>query len=208
MRAELQLRRLTGTRARDESNGVVWVERRRRFLTREFVPGGTGGTIFAALSHDAGPEMKMNFPSWLAAMAALLLLGAGCTERDAVRVKLLSRAAPGRDLTRLEIQAQVTGPQEGLRYRWFSISGECDPQRSDAPMTTFKFADNASRDRVSLEVWHNDQRVAQSEIDVMVNEERIRMELEHPNGVNIFITNIPPYEPSGGRRRTRKLAGW
>ena len=35
---------------------------------------------------------------------------------------------------RVEIRAEVTGPQRRLRYRWFSVLGECDPHESDAPV--------------------------------------------------------------------------
>jgi hypothetical protein len=39
VRAEIQLHRLTGVTAAREEDGVVWIERRRRFLGREFLPG-------------------------------------------------------------------------------------------------------------------------------------------------------------------------
>ena len=39
VRAEIHLHRLTGMTAANEEDGVVWIERRRRFLTREFHPG-------------------------------------------------------------------------------------------------------------------------------------------------------------------------
>jgi hypothetical protein len=39
VRAEIQLYRLTGVSAASEEDGVVWIERRRRFLCREFLPG-------------------------------------------------------------------------------------------------------------------------------------------------------------------------
>ena len=39
VRAEIQLHRLTGMTAANEEDGVVWIERRRRFLGREFYPG-------------------------------------------------------------------------------------------------------------------------------------------------------------------------
>jgi hypothetical protein len=50
---------------------------------------------------------------------------------------------------RLEIAAQVTGPQTGLHYKWFAVAGGCDPQESNRPRTSFKFADGTTRDRVS-----------------------------------------------------------
>jgi hypothetical protein len=39
VRAELPLTRLRYFTSRDEEDGVIWVERRRRFLGREFAPG-------------------------------------------------------------------------------------------------------------------------------------------------------------------------
>jgi hypothetical protein len=39
VRAEMRLNRLYRPGARDEEDGTVWVERRRRFLGREFMPG-------------------------------------------------------------------------------------------------------------------------------------------------------------------------
>jgi hypothetical protein len=39
VRAELELNRLSHQLTRDVEDGTVWVERRRRFLTREFAPG-------------------------------------------------------------------------------------------------------------------------------------------------------------------------
>jgi len=38
-RAELRLSRVTGQLSPEIEDGTVWVERRRRFLTREFAPG-------------------------------------------------------------------------------------------------------------------------------------------------------------------------
>jgi hypothetical protein len=39
VRAEIPFHRLTGMSPANEEDGVVWLERRRRFLTREFLPG-------------------------------------------------------------------------------------------------------------------------------------------------------------------------
>jgi hypothetical protein len=39
VRAEIQLHRVIATTAADHEEGFVWIERRRRFLTREFLPG-------------------------------------------------------------------------------------------------------------------------------------------------------------------------
>ena len=42
-RAELRLKRLARPTTNDEEDGIIWVERRRRFLTREFLPGDLVG---------------------------------------------------------------------------------------------------------------------------------------------------------------------
>jgi hypothetical protein len=39
VRAEIQLHRLIWRSEESEEDGFVWIERRRRFLTREFLPG-------------------------------------------------------------------------------------------------------------------------------------------------------------------------
>jgi len=39
VRAELKLDRMVGRLSPDIDDGTVWIERRRRFLTREFAPG-------------------------------------------------------------------------------------------------------------------------------------------------------------------------
>ena len=54
-RAELRLTRAPNPTARDTRDGTVWVERRRRFLTREFPPGervGVYSLSYFALPHD------------------------------------------------------------------------------------------------------------------------------------------------------------
>src|SRR6266511_4456322 len=84
----------------------------------------------------------------IVAVALVTLWLAGCDHGDTVRVKLHVRPASSGALSRLEVQAQVAGPQSGLRYKWFSVSGGCDPQESDFPSTLFQFAENVTRDRV------------------------------------------------------------
>src|SRR5712672_1371586 len=93
--------------------------------------------------------------------ALLALLLAGCGDRDSVRVKLHTRVPPGHGGPNLQITAQVAGRQEGLRYKWFSVSGGCDPQASDNPETAFRFADGTLRDRISVEAWRGNKMVGQ-----------------------------------------------
>jgi hypothetical protein len=56
VRAEIQLHRVTGGTAAREDEGIVWIERRRRFLYREFLPGERVGrysiTYLTRLGHE------------------------------------------------------------------------------------------------------------------------------------------------------------
>src|SRR5262245_39174248 len=90
---------------------------------------------------------------WGGPLLAVALGSAGCADRDAVRVQLRSSVPPTQGVMHLEVAAQVSGPQDGLRFKWFSVAGACNPQESGQPATLFKFADGATRDRVTVEVW-------------------------------------------------------
>jgi hypothetical protein len=136
----------------------------------------------------------------------LALCAAGCT-RDPVHVSLLAQDRPNGDGRRLDISAQVTGPQSGLRYKWFSVSGDFEPQVSDWPSTTFKFAPGAPKDRVTLEVWRDNQRIATSDLNVKLDETRLRQATEPLPRVQIEITSVPPYQPEGGPDTHADIAG-
>lgn len=149
--------------------------------------------------------MKMCVQSPAAVLAAALL--AGCGSRDDVRVQLQAFATAKQDPRLVEIRAQVTGPTAHLRYKWFSVAGECEPQESDWPATSFKFAAGAKRDRISCEVWRENQRLGQSQIDVKLDEERARLAAEPLPKVQVEITQIPPYEPHGGPNTRADIGG-
>jgi len=140
-------------------------------------------------------------------LAVVMAAGSGCRDREAVRAKLYQHIYLSNAALRLEIQAQITGPQTGLSYKWFSISGECDPQESTSPSTKVKFGVDAPRDRVSLEVWREDQEVATAQIDVELNDEQMRQAMERENGLKIQITNVPPYDLYGGTTTHAGIGG-
>jgi hypothetical protein len=140
--------------------------------------------------------------------ASVVALGAaGCGDRDAVRVQLEVQSPPDADPTRLNVRAQVIGPQAGLRYKWFSVTGECEPQESPDPATSFKFALGSTKDRVSVEAWRDAARVARGEIDVTLDEGRARANAAPMPEVKIEITKIPPYNPEGGADTRADIAG-
>jgi len=139
----------------------------------------------------------------------LVLSSAGCGNRDAVDVQLLSRTPTSQGVFHLEITAQVAGTQTGLRYKWFSVAGGCNPQESDKPVTLFKFADGVTRDRVSVEVWRDGKVVGQSSIDVKLDEVQTERAVQEkiPSDLKIEIVNVPPYEPKGGPDTRADIAG-
>ena len=139
-------------------------------------------------------------------MVSLGVIVAGCTERDAVRVRLQAYAPPAFDARRIELRAQVAGPVSGLSYKWFSGAGVNDPQVSGEPMSVFTFADGATRDRVSVEVWRAGERVAFDEITVKRDKERARLTDEATPRPEVTITTVPPYE-AGGPDTRATIAG-
>jgi hypothetical protein len=130
-----------------------------------------------------------------------------CSDPNAVHVDLSALPTAEDDAGVLAIDAQVRGMQANLRYKWFSVSGECDPQESDRPSTTFRFASGTTRDRVSVEVWRDSQRVARSELDVRLDEALPRAPAAPTPKVQIAVTVVPPYEPAGGPDTRADIAG-
>ena len=142
--------------------------------------------------------------SWLALGLGL----AGCGNPDSVRIELQARVPPGHGGPNLQITGQVAGRQEGLRYKWFSVSGGCDPQSSDNPETAFRFADGTARDRVSVEAWRANKLVGQGHIDLKLDENQARLlTIGQTESVQIDITRVPPNEPKGGSDTHADIAG-
>jgi hypothetical protein len=143
----------------------------------------------------------------LCALLVLFLL-AGCGNRDAVQIKLHALVPPGRGGPSLQITAQVAGPQQGLHYKWFSVSGGCDPQATENPETAFRFADGTTRDRISVEAWRGNKLVGQGQVDVKLDENQARLlTVAQTESVQIEITRIPPSEPKGGSDTHADIAG-
>jgi len=140
---------------------------------------------------------------------AIMLWSAGCAEREAVRVQLHSRTPTAQGVLHLEITAQVSGPQTGLRFKWYSVAGACSPQESDQPTTLFKFADGATRDRVTVEVWDNGKLAGQSSMAVKLDEVQAQLAAQEliPADLKIEIDHVPPYEPKGGPDTRADIAG-
>jgi hypothetical protein len=136
----------------------------------------------------------------------MMILGGACAEPREVQVQLEAHQPPQNDAHQLEVQAQVTGPQAGLRYKWFSVLGQLDPQESSTPKTSYTFASNASSDRVWLEVWRDNERIAQSGIDVKMDGRLVAVTQQAP-AVRIEITGVPRYQPEGGPDTRADISG-
>jgi len=134
-----------------------------------------------------------------------LLLGA-CANNSEVSVQLNAHHQPSTDARQLDVQAQVTGPQSGLRYKWFSVLGELDPQDSETPKTAFTFATNSPRDRVWVEVWRDNERVAEGQLEVNMEPNAVPASVARPR-VQISITEVPRYEPAGGPDTRADIGG-
>jgi len=133
----------------------------------------------------------------------------GCGDPATVQVQLSSRTPPRPSLFHLDVSAEVAGSQQDLVYKWFSVGGTCNPQDSPNPVTQFKFADGATRDRVSVEVWRKDKVVGRKSIDVKLDEIQAQLEAAEkvPSDLQIELTTIPPYEPQGGPDTRADIAG-
>jgi hypothetical protein len=162
------------------------------------------------MSHEAMSRLSISsLPGILFAGAVLTFLGAGCSSGDegSVRLKLHTQKLSGGDGRQLRIHAEVTGDVTGLRYKWFAIAGECEPQESDSPEILFKFTPDAKRDRIAAEAWRKNQRVGQDQIEVNLPDDAARRGPEELPKVGIEITRVPPYEPEGGPNTRSEIAG-
>jgi len=135
-----------------------------------------------------------------AAAALLLVFGSGsavgCADADAVRVRLQSYTPAGLEPNQVALRAQVAGPLAGLRYKWFAVAGQSAPQDGDTAETVFTFADGATRDRVTLEVWRAERRVARAELDVALDSALARASAHMPK-LALTVTQVPPSDAGG-----------
>jgi hypothetical protein len=129
-------------------------------------------------------------------VSGLLVVGVlGCRNDQAVRVKLQACPVSQEHPNRLDVQAQVAGPLAGLRYKWFSVNGSCEPQESDAPETVYRFAEGVLKDHITVEVWRDNRRIAESGTDVKFEREPGRTGGQQD--IQIEITSVPPCEQGG-----------
>src|SRR5687767_10094022 len=135
----------------------------------------------------------------------ILLTGACAAGRD-VLVQLETHRPQAYDARQIEVQAMVLGPQTGLRYKWFSVNGDFDPQETYEPKTQFSFAPSSVRDRIWVEVWRDSEKVAESALDVNVDTRSVTSKEKAPVP-EITISRIPRYQPEGGPDTRDTIAG-
>lgn len=130
-----------------------------------------------------------------------------CADANAVAVQLRSSAPYAKDPRRLTIQAQITGPTDGLRYRWFAVTGLFDPQESASPTTDYRFDNRSLKDRVTVEVWRGETRVARSELDVTLDTHLAQISADPMPALQVSITTIPSYSAQGGTDTKEDIRG-
>lgn len=142
------------------------------------------------------------------ALATLLMasVAVSCADRDAVRVSLIASRPDGQPVRSLEVRAQVAGPVDGLRYRWYSGTGQLIPQETEEPATIFTFADGTSQDRVSVDVWRENARVAHAELPVRLDS-MSGNEAQRRHDVQVAISLVPPFDSAGGPFTRDTIAG-
>jgi len=135
-----------------------------------------------------------------------IALVSACAEGRNVLVQLETHRPQAYDPRQIEVQAMVLGPQTGLHYKWFSVNGDFDPQESYDPKTQFTFAPNSARDRVWVEVWRDNAKVAENALEVNVDT-RSRVGNEKAPVPELSITRVPRYQPEGGPDTRDTIAG-
>jgi hypothetical protein len=143
---------------------------------------------------------------WTLAVICLLAISAGCAAERGVLVQLETHRPQVYDPRQIEVQAMVLGPQTGLHYKWFSVDGDFDPQQSYEPKTQFTFALNSARDRIWVEVWRDNEKVAESALDVEVDTHPA-VSKETAPVPELAISRIPRYDPAGGPDTRDTIAG-
>ena len=135
-----------------------------------------------------------------------VVLSVGCAAKKELLVQLETHRPQAYDPRQVEVQAMVLGPQTGLHYKWFSVNGDFDPQESYEPKSQFTFAPSSVRDRIWVEVWRDNEKVAESALDVNV-ESRRRSSVEKTAVPEIAITRVPRYQAEGGPDTRDTIAG-
>ena len=139
-------------------------------------------------------------------IACILAMSGGCDAKRDVIVQLETHRPQVYDPRQIEVQAMVLGPQTGLRYKWFSVDGDFDPQQSYEPKSQFTFASNSARDRIWVEVWRDNDKIAEGALDVNV-ETRASSAKERAPVPELTITRIPRYDAAGGPDTRDTIAG-
>lgn len=134
---------------------------------------------------------------------AVLGLFAGCAKSDSVSVKLYPRNVSARDPRTLEIQAQISGSLEGVHYKWFATSGQCNPQESNIPVTRFRFAADSKEDQITVDIWRHEQRIGRGQIDVQM---AAPLSLVVTSNLRIEVTSVPLAQKGGPDTRA-EIAG-
>lgn len=137
----------------------------------------------------------------------LFLALTACADNREVRVQLDAHQRQTNEPRQLDVQAQVTGPSTGLQYKWYSGLGEFDPQESYLPKSSYYFGPNSTHDRIWVEAWRDNERVAEARLDVSTEQPYQPVVSDSGPKLEIAITDIPRYDPAGGPDTRANIAG-
>ena len=140
------------------------------------------------------------------AIVCLLAVCVGCAMQRDIVVQLETHRPQAYDPRQIEVQAVVLGPQNGLHYKWFSVDGDFDPQQSYEPKTQFTFAPNSARDRIWVEVWLDNEKIAERGVSVNVEGRQVETRETAPVP-ELAFARIPRYDAAGGPDTRDTISG-
>jgi hypothetical protein len=154
----------------------------------------------------------------LLVIAGVSLCWVGCNETgdEEPRVSSLDVTAIPRT-NKFNVKANVTGPTDGLQYRFYTDDGSCTPQLTPGGASTCIAAPGAAEIKIRVELLRGNQQFPGKATTARVAAVAPIVEPEPrestppprvtPHNSEIEITTIPPYSPTGGPDTRADIAG-
>lgn len=162
-------------------------------------------------------------------LMALGILCAGCHHIDEPhtneKLTLRLSALPIGESGRYRLIAEAEGPLAGLKYRFYSDDGACEPEISERPESVFSPPPGAKNEaiKVTVEALRDDVPVQSAHYTIRVSAAVAGPHPPEPaaieptpgtpqepsasGGAAVEITRIPGYDPSGGPDSRNDIAG-
>jgi hypothetical protein len=114
---------------------------------------------------------------------------------------------------RFDAKANVTGSAEGVRYRFYANDGACDPQESDSGTAQCTAGPMAKTIAITVEIFRGTELLDRARKELPVPQRAVEPDAPQPpqrpvqQGLDIRVTTIPPYDPTGGPDTRADIAG-